>query len=729
MIHETDLAKLSPADFEILVRDLATQRLSRTFESFSAGRDGGIDIRSSDDGPLIVIQCKRYNDSTQAQLVAAVREERDKVRGLGPDVYILASSRRATPTNLEELERTIRGWANETEVWTAHQIVQWLNSQDAVLRRHPKLWLASRAVLDAVFHADIHNRSAEFLQTAHDELRIFASNEVVAEAGDRLARQRIVILTGDPGVGKTTIARNLALQHAAEGYEIVVLVRDIAEAHARLDATAKQLFIFDDFLGKSKLIDIVRRNEGSDLSLFCSALRRTDSSRLIMTSRDYILSAARHQDETMEALTDDIEQLIVSVEKYTDVERAHILYNHLYHSQLQRSALIAFVDARTYNRVIHHRYYNPRLISQIVELFEQGDTPPAAFPEAFLSSLDDPSALWQRIFDRQLGMAEQYVLVALLVFGEEELDIVLEKWRAIASYAEASMTANELAFQAALQVLEPTFVRITSTLSGQWIEFANPGIEDVVSLMLRSRRDLVRAAIQAATEWEDMVGLATWSSPEGQAVDYLDLRPHADAIFESLRLLPHRAGADVGGVSAACHVAVRAGLEVVDIPDFLDAIRRTGDRLGLPQLISFYRATPGHPDLNEVFRGLVDDALTAYDLQELDFEDGEALVGVGEEFPDLFATRVNEDELRDELERVVNEELDWVAREGASTTVESVTSLASFFGLEPDDDLVDAARRALDWEEDDDEYRDVRTATVVESDVHRLFGSLRSRDS
>src|SRR5687767_10724572 len=56
---------LSGREFEHLVRDLLQAEHARTYESFSPGKDGGIDIRwvNRQAGELTLVQCKQYAGS------------------------------------------------------------------------------------------------------------------------------------------------------------------------------------------------------------------------------------------------------------------------------------------------------------------------------------------------------------------------------------------------------------------------------------------------------------------------------------------------------------------------------------------------------------------------------------------------------------------------------------------------------------------------------------------
>jgi len=69
-MSDYDFTNLSPLDFEILARDPLQEELQVTFESFTSGRDLGIDFRycPSSDRQLIV-QCKHYARSPFSRLL------------------------------------------------------------------------------------------------------------------------------------------------------------------------------------------------------------------------------------------------------------------------------------------------------------------------------------------------------------------------------------------------------------------------------------------------------------------------------------------------------------------------------------------------------------------------------------------------------------------------------------------------------------------------------------
>ena len=100
-----DFSTLSPPDFEALTRDLLQAELNVRLQSFTTGRDKGVDLRHAPvDGEDWVVQCKHYARTPFPTLFSQLREkELPKVQLLGPSRYILATSIGLTPQNVDDI--------------------------------------------------------------------------------------------------------------------------------------------------------------------------------------------------------------------------------------------------------------------------------------------------------------------------------------------------------------------------------------------------------------------------------------------------------------------------------------------------------------------------------------------------------------------------------------------------------------------------------------------------
>jgi hypothetical protein len=437
--------------------------------------------------------------------------------------------------------------------------------------------------------------------------------------------------------------------------------------------------------------------------------------------------AAGIEDDEVDALRNSLSSVIVSVTRYTALDRARILYNHLYYSSLADEARTKFVEGRYYQGAVTHRHYNPRLVSEIIEIAEASETPPHGFPDLFVQSLDDPTSLWTNIFHRQLGTHDRALLAALRIFDGEPVSAVREAWKAICG-AMGIDSPSSLRFNDSLRILEPTFVRVSIWGEQQRVHFANPGVEDVVSLLLQDEGELVDAAIRSA-DYRSLANLDEWSSPRGRSGDLLELTPYR----ESVRALAEEVlGWDppIGSTEEAVQLAnliARSGLSEADVPGLKDALARAGMAEGFGGVRSYVLSLPS--EIRDSVETELVDGLTAK-LFELDFlGSGETLVEAAE-FAEYYGIDVEpiHAEIQDQVADTVRMDLEAIRDNELAFEVDSLVFAAEHFGVAPSEQLVAQARENEGrYEPDEDDWRerdDYRSGDDDVSDIDRLFGSL-----
>ena len=97
---EYDFLNLSPYEFELLCRDLLQKYYGVFLESFTPGRDKGIDLRyMTNPENSLIIQCKRF--SNFPDLCRILQAERKKLGTMGSlSRYVLATSVPVSYTHL-----------------------------------------------------------------------------------------------------------------------------------------------------------------------------------------------------------------------------------------------------------------------------------------------------------------------------------------------------------------------------------------------------------------------------------------------------------------------------------------------------------------------------------------------------------------------------------------------------------------------------------------------------
>jgi hypothetical protein len=513
-----DFKTLSPVDFEVLSRDLLQEELALTLQSFTSGKDGGVDFRYSRDavGDMIV-QCKHYAESGyDALLHTLAKVELPKIRKLSPKRYLLTTSVPLTPKRKDDIRRSLSPYVTTSDdLYGKDDLNNLLGKFSAIERKTIKLWLFSLPLLEEVLHAGVRNISRSELQRIRERAKLYVQNESFDQAVGILETHNFCVIAGIPGIGKTLLAEMLVLHYSRIGYEIVKVTHDIAEAWDLNDAGPKRLFYYDDFLGQSSITEKLRKNEDQRLLDFVHAVRNTPHTKLIMTTREHILQQAYQEYERLNRSRFSDEKCIVDLTKYTRMNRARILYNHVYFSDLPSHYRAALLSDRTYLSIVDHRNYNPRIMQLLTENARLRNVAVTEYASFFLGSLDNPSLVWEQAFDRSLSQAGRNLLVVLATLPHEcfteDLEAAYHTYNL--GYARAFGTAiSPQDFRAALKELDGDFLRYDAQELGVVVRFTNPSAADFVRQHIAKSAAELKLLFESVRFYEQMTVIWSWSA-------------------------------------------------------------------------------------------------------------------------------------------------------------------------------------------------------------------------
>jgi hypothetical protein len=253
---------LSPHDFEDLVRDLLQAHEGIFLESFGPGPDLGIDLRRASSGGGLIVQAKHYSGAGFLALLRALRSEKTKIIALKPNRYLLATSVSLSPQRKAKVQNTLAPFIRSPEdIFGKEDLNNLLGLHPEIEKKHFKLWLPSVPILQKILKHSAYVRRDGLLNTINSKIKIFVPNESVDKSLAKLEAEHVLIVSGSPGVGKTTLAEILCWLHMQQGWELYV-IDDFESGFELFDASRKQLFLFDDFLGQVRLTpDSIRRAE------------------------------------------------------------------------------------------------------------------------------------------------------------------------------------------------------------------------------------------------------------------------------------------------------------------------------------------------------------------------------------------------------------------------------------------------------------------------------------
>lgn len=467
-----DLGRLTDRDFEDVCRDLFGDVLGVPLEVFPRGRDGGIDLRHVDGaGATTIVQCKHWYRSGTPKLLRTLRsDEVPKVRRLKPDRYLLAATVGLSPGEKDKIVDDFAPYiAGPRDVYGIDDLIAALRDRPRIVRSHFRLWLSSTTVLETLLNRAGHLRSDWLREEIARAAETFVPHAGFERARGILDARGVCVVTGPPGVGKTTTAMMLAAWLMGNGYDLHEVDRDVDEVLDLWRDDEPQAFLYDDFLGRTMLEPPFRKKEDRRLVSLVRRIGNTPGKALIMTSRDHILGEARRRSDQLSGRDVDLATSSIELDDLDPAVRGQILYNYVYGSPIASAQKTRFADPVVWRPIVTHRQFNPRVIEESLRLADADSADVAA---DLLKNLNDPLRIWEPIVENELPAEAVHLLEVLFVDGESSVDDVTAHWGAYRDHLR--MDRDGRLARRALRMLDGSLIRIDR----QHVEFHNPSIED-----------------------------------------------------------------------------------------------------------------------------------------------------------------------------------------------------------------------------------------------------------
>ena len=517
---------LHDKEFEVLTVDLLSKEFNTRIERFKSGRDGGVDGRFFEGNvgnTVVILQCKHWLRSGIKALIAECKKtEAAKVKVLHPSRYIFVTSLALSAKNKEDIYEVFSPYINcESDIFGQEDLNSLLDKYPEVERQHYKLWLASTNVLQSILSNDILGRSSFQLEEIQEFLPKYARTENHKKAFAKLEELGSIIINGEPGIGKTTLAEQMCFEYASQGYQLVVVHESIVEAEQLYNPERKQIFYFDDFLG-SNFLTAIDAKQDSHIVSFMKRVSKDSLKRFILTTRSNILNQGKRLSEKFEQGNLDRNEYEVKIQSLTEFDRAQILYNHIYFSDLSEDFVQQIYIDKRYRNIISHQNFNPRLIEFITDAIKvKKEANPKIYWDYIQKSLDNPKDIWRGMIQTQISDLDRHIVIAIVLNGspvsEEQIVALLTSLKE----SGLDITSEYPTISSIMRGLVGSVLNRNLGQNGQiTYSLFNPSIADFVISEYFDRADYVAKLVSCLRSSHALSNIKTLSDSKDQKFNY-----------------------------------------------------------------------------------------------------------------------------------------------------------------------------------------------------------------
>lgn len=485
-----DFSTLNPTDFEKLVCDLLNKQADTNiygmYRSFKDGKDKGIDLlfSTAKNDFEFVVQIKHYVKSSYSKLKSdLIKIEKEKVIKLNPENYIFITSLALSIQNKEDIKEIFNPYIRSLEdILGKDDLNDILRLHSDIEEKHFKLWFSSTVSLQKLLNYKFIGRSNEFYEyEIKRKLRLFVSTKELEMAKLILDQNKFLIITGDPGVGKTTLSEILIYKFLSKDYELTVIYDDIKEIEQTLkNDNSKQIFYFDDFLGHTQAE--INKSKSAEISLIriISRIEKLENKYLILNTRKFILNTFLEESERMKNFNPLKSEYKIELYSYSYGAKRRMLDNHIFESELTENQIQIIKDLSFY--ICSHKNFSPRHLDFFTNKTHIGSFDTKELNTYIVENLTYPKKIWEHAYLNQITDYERFLLNTMYSLNSDIDKDTLEK--AFNNRLEYEVKNNNFvkpinSFNNCLRILNDGFI-ITYNTNNIRFNFINPSLEDFI---------------------------------------------------------------------------------------------------------------------------------------------------------------------------------------------------------------------------------------------------------
>ena len=300
-------------------------------------------------------------------------------------------------------------------------------------------------------------------------------------------------------------SRGYRVRYTTDSTNLSVLKQSLSS-----DPTIKEVILLDDCLGQAYFQ--MKESQSTELLALIKYVHLSDNKYLILNSRVTIYKEAKERKPELITSLDrkEYKTYLLNMSEISLFEKAKMLYNHLYFSEISHEYYLAIKSGRKYRKIIEHKNYNPRIIEFISCPTLISNVPPEMYFKFIMGKLDDPQDIWKDEYERKLLTVDRIFLLTLYSLTDtstkmSELKTCFDFW----VQREKSIDSTIDQFESALKRLQGSFIKVIDMMGIKHISVVNPSVNDYLSALIHNNPSIQKTILNNACSLNQFAKMLT----------------------------------------------------------------------------------------------------------------------------------------------------------------------------------------------------------------------------